>query len=86
MALEDAGLGHITVSAEDPSGIDRVEVYARRPGLSRFDWTVVELLGEIPAAGETSFVGELVVDSADLFGGFEVLAFDQEGNVARELR
>jgi hypothetical protein len=86
VALAGAGLGRITVSAEDPSGIDRVEVYARRPGVSRFDWTVVEPLGEIPAAGETSFVGELIVDRADLFDGFEVLAFDQEGNVARELR
>jgi hypothetical protein len=86
LAPAGAGFTRITVLAEDPSGIDRAEVYARTPGLTHFDWTRVELLGEISAAGETSFEGELVLDSADLGDGFEVVAFDREGNAARELR
>ena len=64
----------------------RIEFYERRPGPSGVDWIGLELLGEMPAAGEPSFVGELVVDTPDPGDGFEVVAFDREGNVARTLR
>jgi hypothetical protein len=85
VALAGPGLARVTVSASDPSGIDRVEIYARTPGPSRFDWTSLELVAEMIGAGATSFEGSVVVDLADL-ASFEVVAFDLEGNVARELR
>jgi M6 family metalloprotease-like protein len=80
------GRTRITVSAVDASGIDSMELYTRRPGPSRFDWTGSELLETILATGETSFDGDFVVDSADLAGGWEVVVFDREGNAAYEVR
>jgi M6 family metalloprotease-like protein len=76
----------VEVSADDPSGIDRVEVYAHRLGGTRFDWTGVDLLGELAAGGETSFEGSLTVDEARLGDRLEAVAYDREGNVARRFR
>lgn len=76
---------NVIFSASDPSGIDRIEVYRRTPGPSRFDWIRVERIAERVAAGETHLQGEFSLDPADVAGGLEVVAFDREGNAARAL-
>ncbi len=75
----------VTFSAADVSGIDRVRVYSRTPGSSRFEWIEVGFAGEAVASGETSFDGELVLDTAHFRQALEAVAFDREGNVARAL-
>lgn len=77
--------GSLIFAASDPSGMDRIELYRRTPGPSRFDWIRVERIDERVAGGESRLEGEFLLDLADLAGRLEVVAFDREGNAARAL-
>jgi hypothetical protein len=77
--------GHIriSVSAQDPSGIDAVELYTKTFGFTSFEWDEVDFLQAASAGGVPSFQVDLDVAFADLGDALEVAVYDTVGNVAR---
>jgi hypothetical protein len=76
--------GHVRVSvtAQDPSGIDRVALYTKRFGSTSYEWDVVDLLAAAGAGGGTPFQVDFDVASADVRDVIEVAVYDAAGNVA----
>jgi hypothetical protein len=77
--------GHvrISVTAQDPSGIDTVELYTKTFGFTSFEWDEVDLLDFVGGGGATSFQVDFDVAFADVGDELEVAAYDGVGNVAR---
>jgi hypothetical protein len=77
--------GHlrISVSAQDPSGIDAVELYTKTLGFTSIEWDQVDFLEGVSAGGSPSFQVDFDVPFADIGDALEVGAFDLVGNTAR---
>ncbi len=75
----------VSISAQDPSGIDLIELYEKTSRTTGYEWIEVALFASFPAppgAGE-QFQVELEVDRARLVHGLDVVVFDRAGIVAR---
>lgn len=80
--------GHlrISITAQDASGIDAVELYTRTYGGTRFEWDDVDFLAasSAPAASGERFRVSFDVEWAEVGDELEAAAYDRAGNVGRD--
>jgi hypothetical protein len=77
--------GHlrISVTAQDPSGIDAVELYTKTFGFTSFEWDEVDFLEIVSGGGATPFQVNLDMAFADIGDALEMAVYDGVGNVPR---
>ena len=76
------GHSRIRVTAQDPSGIDAVELYRKTEGFTSFEWDEVEFLQIASGGGATPVQLTFDVAFADLGDELQVAVYDVVGNVA----
>lgn len=89
-SFPSSGTALLSGRAEDPSGIERIELYRLVPGAGRYAWTLRELLASLsPDPPDPRSVEiEHEFETTGIPAGFhqvEGLVFDREGNVRRWL-
>jgi hypothetical protein len=77
--------GHVRISitAQDPSGIDAVELYTKIIGFTIYEWDEVDFLDGVSAGGGTQFQVNFDVEWADVGDELEVGVYDLVGNLTR---